>query len=838
MKIKMLHMLLFCSLSSTSLHAQVSNYTLSSCMIPFDVYSFKQETTFLGGSIHDVVMENTLYNGSMTGSTENSLTGQGFNIGFPFFYDGEYFDRFAISTNGFIKLGKSSEGDFTICNERKKGSVFQSGLDDMRKNTISAFQINWEEDFLDASIGVKTSLTGTPGNRCLTIQWSSGGYKVSTNAGRNYYLRLFEKDGTILMAYQIYSMEYQICTGSWATGFVCIPGTITSLQSAIGLRGNQPNNDMNNLNIMKVTKGENTWQTPLRGTSSTDFCYIEKGFMPLCISSSYPLPTTDCEYFYRWTPPYESIVKDKPQSPYTYFTFIENQHWENNGYHFEKIPEDNGAGNTYSVVKEYTPLTYYTYANGAKAVPVNKAVLSWDKALGVDNFDVYFGLTNPPPLVASNTTDTTYTPIADLAPGTTYYYNVVAKNTNGNSGNKIGAFTTAGVPTFCVPDLNSLKDLKRSYCFGLTLNTLKYQRNKTTYLGTFYMPENVYTTSLKRGQTYNYELTIHFYDNLNYPLSFLIDWNKNGVLDSGELYDGQRTNNPSKPSDAKDSWVFTGTVTVPMDAQLGKTVLRVAPSSIWEPVRFCDSWAQFIVNVLPSEDCENFTLSYNTENTLCYGENSGHIQLLPQGGTIPYTINWTDGNQDAERNNLSTGTYQATVIDHAGCDQTTPLLAIQSPFLIQMDTITVDNQLEIYIFGGTGSYLYQCTKDGAPFGISQTMPVLSEVGTYSLTVTDENNCTRTFDNIVITDNSLSKVPVVGVQTTTLNVYPNPTAGAVNITSENRINNIEIFNISGKIVFNRNYSEKHVVLNMEELPNGVYLVKALTGKGIECAKVVK
>ncbi len=80
--------------------------------------------------------------------------------------------------------------------------------------------------------------------------------------------------------------------------------------------------------------------------------------------------------------------------------------------------------------------------------------------------------------------------------------------------------------------------------------------------------------------------------------------------------------------------------------------------------------------------------------------------------------------------------------------------------------------------------------------------------------------------------------MVGVQTTTLNVYPNPTIGAVNITSENRINNIEIFNISGKIVFNWNYSDTHVVLNMEELPNGVYLVKARTSKGIECAKVVR
>ncbi len=450
-----------------------------------------------------------------------------------------------------------------------------------------------------------------------------------------------------------------------------------------------------------------------------------------------------------------------------------------------------------------------------------------------------YTLTNPPPLVASNTTDTTYTPVVDLAPGTTYYYNVVAENSYGYSGNKIGSFTTAGVPAFCVPDIESLIDLKRSYCFALTLNTLNYQRNKTTYLGTFYMPESVYTTSLKRGKTYNYELTIHFYDNLNYPLSFLIDWNQNGVLDTGELYDGQKFNNPSKPSDAKESWIFKGTVTVPMNAKLGKTVLRVAPSSIWEPVRFCDSWAQFIVNVLPSEDCESFTLSYNKEDALCYGENSGNIHLSPQGGTAPYSIKWTDGNQEAERNNLSSGTYQATVKDNAGCDRTTPLLAIQSPSLIQMDTITVDNQLEISIFGGTGSYLYQCTKDGSPFDISQTTPVLSEAGTYSLTVTDENSCMRTFDNIIIAaEGTTTKIPVVKAQTATLQVYPNPTIGEINITSENTISNIEILSISGKTMLNKVVSGTQVVLNMENLPDGVYLVKARTRKGIEWTKVVK
>lgn len=53
-------------------------------------------------------------------------------------------------------------------------------------------------------------------------------------------------------------------------------------------------------------------------------------------------------------------------------------------------------------------------------------------------------------------------------------------------------------------------------------------------------------------------------------------------------------------------------------------------------------------------------------NETC-AENDGSIALQISGGTAPYGVVWSDGNSDETRNDLTAGTYAATVTDAAGC---------------------------------------------------------------------------------------------------------------------------------------------------------------------------
>jgi len=69
----------------------------------------------------------------------------------------------------------------------------------------------------------------------------------------------------------------------------------------------------------------------------------------------------------------------------------------------------------------------------------NAANLSWTDGGNTDDFEVYFGTTETPPLVSTQST-TSYQPA--LAPNTTYFWKVIARNENGTTEGPLWSFTT------------------------------------------------------------------------------------------------------------------------------------------------------------------------------------------------------------------------------------------------------------------------------------------------------------------------------------------------------------------------------------------------------------
>src|ERR1700722_13973229 len=78
-------------------------------------------------------------------------------------------------------------------------------------------------------------------------------------------------------------------------------------------------------------------------------------------------------------------------------------------------------------------------ANGAAGVSL-KPSLGWGASSLATSYDVYFG-TSPTPSLVTNTTATTYTPVT-LTSNTTYYWQVIAKNSAGSAPSAIFSFTT------------------------------------------------------------------------------------------------------------------------------------------------------------------------------------------------------------------------------------------------------------------------------------------------------------------------------------------------------------------------------------------------------------
>lgn len=150
---------------------------------------------------------------------------------------------------------------------------------------------------------------------------------------------------------------------------------------------------------------------------------------------------------------------------------------------------------------------------------------------------------------------------------------------------------------------------------------------------------------------------------------------------------------------------------------------------------------QVYVNI---SNADGATLSLgSTGNISCNGGSDGFINLSITGGELPYAIEWSNGSTEQDISNLSAGAYEVTVTDVNGCVSTlNQVLTQPSPISIIVSTTDAtcsgsDGTASAYAVGGTGTYSY-LWSNGSTLTDITNLPA----GTYSLTVTDSNGCTK------------------------------------------------------------------------------------------------
>lgn len=137
------------------------------------------------------------------------------------------------------------------------------------------------------------------------------------------------------------------------------------------------------------------------------------------------------------------------------------------------------------------------------------------------------------------------------------------------------------------------------------------------------------------------------------------------------------------------------------------------------------------------------TLTFNIINTSCSYTNNGKIKAYVGGGLSPYFIQWSTGQTTPTISNLSAGWYYITVTDQNAC-QVIDSAQVSSPSPLTINTTITnpsctpgnDGSIDITVNGGTYPYTYLWSNGST----NQDITGLT-VGTYSVTVTDRNNCT-------------------------------------------------------------------------------------------------
>lgn len=163
------------------------------------------------------------------------------------------------------------------------------------------------------------------------------------------------------------------------------------------------------------------------------------------------------------------------------------------------------------------------------------------------------------------------------------------------------------------------------------------------------------------------------------------------------------------------------------------------------------------VTIIDANDCQVFTgatvlqpqhalnIDLVASDKKCNGgTNDGSITATIIGGTTPYTYSWDNGASTKNISGLNTGTYALTVTDSKGCTATNSASINQPSALAQVGTTKavncfggIDGAVQVDVSGGKLPYSYSWNS-------GQTTASIRAVSsaTYTLTVTDGNNCSN------------------------------------------------------------------------------------------------
>ena len=151
-------------------------------------------------------------------------------------------------------------------------------------------------------------------------------------------------------------------------------------------------------------------------------------------------------------------------------------------------------------------------------------------------------------------------------------------------------------------------------------------------------------------------------------------------------------------------------------------------------------------------------ISFTVTNISCNDYNDGAINLIINNGNSPFSFNWIGPNgYSANTQNLNNlqydGTYSVIVTDALQCNDTS-IVTLYNPDAISIQNISV-NQVTCNGFND-GSFSLSPVGGTPPYNINYGVnnPSQLSAGTYSVIISDINNCPAYYTNVIITEPSV------------------------------------------------------------------------------------
>jgi hypothetical protein len=178
----------------------------------------------------------------------------------------------------------------------------------------------------------------------------------------------------------------------------------------------------------------------------------------------------------------------------------------------------------------------------------------------------------------------------------------------------------------------------------------------------------------------------------------------------------------------------------------------------------------------------NLQNGFLNTNPSCHGVPNGTVAVVLTGGSGPFTFLWSSGGTNATETGLGAGTFLVSITDANGCLIVDSTSLTQPPALVAtVDSVantvcknTPTGAIALSATGGTGAITVLWSN-------GQTTPSISGLiaDTYTVTVTDENQCSTT---VVVPVQAIDVVPpVITADSVDVNLGP---SGSITLTLQN------------------------------------------------------
>lgn len=214
----------------------------------------------------------------------------------------------------------------------------------------------------------------------------------------------------------------------------------------------------------------------------------------------------------------------------------------------------------------------------------------------------------------------------------------------------------------------------------------------------------------------------------------------------------------------------------------------------------------------------------NQTDVNCFGDTTGFAQVSVNGGTLPYTYDWSNGSTNTSISSLSAGSYTVTVEDANGCTdvlnyniaQPSVPLGLSSTSNNALCNGEATGSISVVASGGTSPYEYTWLYNSQSINEHSAQLDSIETGTYVVIVSDDHGCTH--DTTIFVDQPAALL-------WTASTVDNPCFGQ-------NIGSISLTINGGTGPYNFNWSNGATTQNVNTLPAGTYTVTITDNNGCQ------